>query len=245
MRELASTAPPTWASLLSPPGSSEVVLQRALAWSKRLRGLHRYDDFRLEHVRDATLLVTPSVFNPKLLRTGSFFAEQLDSNLVVPTAEVLDMGTGSGVCAIICARRARRVVAIDINPAAVECARLNALRNHVGHKVDVRQADLFSGVPGERFDLVLFNPPFLGGAPRDDRDRAWRAQDVAPRFAAGLGAHLTPDGCALVLLSSFGDPSEFLTQFRRHDLEISLLTRRRLIGERLAIFRVRPAGSCR
>ena len=77
--------------------------------------------------------------------------------------------------------------------------------NHMEHKIEVRHGDLFAPVWQERFDLVLFNPPFLRGAARDDRDRAWRSSDVAERFAADLSAHLKPGGLALVLLSTFGD----------------------------------------
>ena len=61
-------------------------------------------------------MVIPSVFNPKVPRTGEFLAAQLDSRIVGADAEVLDMGTGSGVCAVFAARHARRVVAVDINP---------------------------------------------------------------------------------------------------------------------------------
>ncbi len=61
---------------------------------------------------------------------------------------------------------ARRVVAVDINPAAVRCAQINALLNQLEQRIEVRRGDLFAPVAGERFDLVLFNPPFLRGAPR-------------------------------------------------------------------------------
>ena len=76
------------------------------------------------------------------------------------------MGTGSGVCAVFAARHAHRVVAVDINPGAVRCAALNALLNHVEARIEVRQGDLFAPVARERFDLVLFNPPFFVGAQR-------------------------------------------------------------------------------
>ena len=97
------------------------------------------------------------------------------------------------------------MVAVDISPAAVRCARLNALLNGLEERVDVREGDLFAPLGRERFDLVLFNPPFLIGPPRDHRDAAWRSVDAARRFAAGLEVHLAPSGEALVLLSSFGD----------------------------------------
>ena len=170
------------AHLLAGPGSFTAARHFAgtlLAAAYRLAGRHSYDDFRLEHVHGVPLLVTPTVFNPKLLRTGDFLAAQINCTRIPPDAAVLDMGTGSGICAVIAARHARRVVAVDINPAAVRCAKVNALLNHVEHKIDVRYGDLFAPVAGERFDVILFNPPFLRGAPRDDRDRAWRSTDVA------------------------------------------------------------------
>jgi release factor glutamine methyltransferase len=218
------------------------LLGKAMALCYRLVGKDRYDDFRLERVYGMPFIVTPSVFNPKVPRTGEFFASQIDSRLVNCDWQVLDMGTGSGVCAVFAAKHARRVVAVDINAAAVRCARINAHLNHLEHKIDVRHGDLFAPVHLERFHLILFNPPFLRGPPRDDRDSAWRSSDVAERFAAGLRAHLTPGGCALVLLSTFGDGAAFLEEFRKQKLEISVLAERRFVNERLTIFRLVPKG---
>jgi HemK-related putative methylase len=213
-------------------------LGKVMALAYRLVGKDRYDDFRLESVRGMPFMVMPSVFNPRVPRTGEFLASQIDSRLMRPDWEVLDMGTGSGVCAVFAAQHARRVVAVDINAEAVRCAGINARLNHLEHKIDIRHGDLFTPVAAERFDLILFNPPFVRGIPRDDRDRAWRASDVAERFADALGDHLKPDGCALVLLSSFGDASFFLNEFRRRGLRISVLAERRFVNEKLAIFRL-------
>jgi release factor glutamine methyltransferase len=137
------------------------------------------------------------------------------------------------------------VVAVDINPAAVRCASINALLNHLEHKIEVRHGDLFAGLSSERFDLVLFNPPFLLGKPRDDRDRAWRSTDVAERFAAGLAAQLKPGGYALVVLSTFGDGMVFLNEFRRHEFALSVLAGRRFLNERLTLFKLLPASRAR
>jgi len=217
------------------------LLGKALAVSYRLTGKHRYDDFRLEHVHGVPLLVTPSVFNPKIPRTGAFLAAQLDARQVPSDAEVLDMGTGSGVCAIFAARHARRVVAVDINPAAVRCAGINARLNQLEHRIEVRTGDLFAPVADERFDLITFNPPFLCGAPRSDRDRAWRSMDVAERFAAELSSHLKPGGAGLVVLSTFGNAQIFLEQLRHRGFAISVLAERRFLNERLAVFRLEPS----
>ena len=215
---------------------------KSLAFYYRLVGKDRYDDFRLERVHGVPILVTPSVFNPKVPRTGAFLAAHLDAGQVRADAEVLDMGTGSGVCALFAARHARRVVAVDINPAAVRCAGINARLNQLEHRIEARHGDLFAPVRGERFDLVVFNPPFLRAAPRNDRYRAWRSTDVAERFAAELGEHLKPGGCALIVLSTFGDAEVFLQELRHCGFAISVLAERRFINERLAIFRLESAS---
>jgi release factor glutamine methyltransferase len=217
------------------------LINKVMTLAYRLAGKHRYDDFRVEHINGLSFLVTPSVFNPKVPRSGEFLASLLDTNLVGRAHEVLDMGTGSGVCAVFAAKHAARVVAVDINPSAVRCARINALLNGVEGKIDARQGDLFSPVRGEQFDLILFNPPFLRGTPRDDRDKAWRSADVGERFAATLSAYLRPGGSALVVLSTtFGDARHFLDEFSSQRLGISVLAERRFVNERLIVLRIVP-----
>jgi release factor glutamine methyltransferase len=213
------------------------LLGKAMAQGYRLLGKHRYDDFRVERIRGLPFVVMPSVFNPKIPRTGEFLASLIDARLC-GDGKVLDMGTGSGVCAVVAARCARRVVAVDINPAAVRCTFVNGLLNGLEHKIDARLGDLFAPVHGERFDLVLFNPPFIRGNPRNPRDNAWRSSDVAERFAAGLADHLKPGGAALVVLSTFGDGRVFLEEFQRQRFNIDVFAERRFVTERLTVFRL-------
>ena len=224
------------------PGALGLLAGKGLSILSKLAGRYRYDDFRLERVLSLRIFVLPGVANPKLLRTGAFFAAQLDGCALARGAAVLDMGTGSGVCALAAAASgARRVVAVDVSPAAVRCARLNALLNDLAERVDVREGDLFAPLEGERFDLVLFNPPFLIGAPEDHRDAAWRSDDAARRFAADLGAHLSPQGAALVLLSSFGDACAlFEAELRANGFRLDVFARRRFVNETLTIVRATP-----
>ena len=205
----------------------------------RLRGHHRYDDWRFEHWRDLHLVVVPTVSNPRLLRTGVFFAEHIDTLSLDPDTRVLDLGTGSGICALAAARRAARVTAVDINPAAVRCLEANALVNGLQDKVDAHHGDLFGPVQGQRFDFVFFNPPFLLGEPSDARDAAWRGTGVAEAFAAGLKAHLQPGGVALLLLSSWGDACPlFVDELERRGFGQAVAARRHHINETVTILRV-------
>jgi HemK-related putative methylase len=209
-----------------------------LHWRYRLLQQRRQRDFVLERVAGLPLLVAPGVLNPRLMRTGEFFASRLCCDLLPLDAEVLDMGTGSGVCALFAARYARRVAAVDLNLAAVRCARINTLIHRREDSIEVLHGDLFAPVAGRRFDVVLFNPPFLRGVPSDDADRAWRSTDIAERFAFELKNHLTPSGFALVLLSNFGGAREFVGEFRRCGFAISVVAQREYINERLAILKL-------
>jgi hypothetical protein len=71
----------------------------------------------------------------------------------------LDMGTGSGVQALLLAGHADEVVATDVNERALDFARFNAALN--GVTLDVRAGSLFEPVAGELFDLIVSNPPYV------------------------------------------------------------------------------------
>lgn len=113
---------------------------------------------------------------------------------------VLDLCTGSGIQALQVARRANGVTAVDIGPRAVAMARTNIGLNGIAG-ITVRQGDLYAPVRGERFDLVIANPPFVparsrgpayhSGGPRGDR--------VLRRVVEGLDAHLRPGGRAIAI----------------------------------------------
>ncbi len=234
----------TLASELLETGRSRPVgkfVGRLLHRWARLRGHHRYDDWRFERWRDLHLVVVPTVSNPRLLRTGVFFAEFIDSLAIGAGTRVLDLGTGSGICALAAARRAAQVTAVDINPAAVRCLEANALVNGLEHHIVAHHGDLFSPVRGQRFDLVFFNPPFLLGEPRDARDAAWRGAGVAERFADELGGHLRPGGAALLLLSSWGDACPlFVDELARRGFAQTIAARRYHVNETVTVLRVSP-----
>ena len=198
----------------------------------------RYRRLVLEEVAGVPLIILPDVFNPVLFRTGEFLARSLATVPMDTATTVLDMGTGSGIGAVFAARRTARVVAVDVNPEAVRCAKLNALLNHFEDRIDVRCGDLFQPVADDRFDFVLFNPPYYLGQPKDNLDRAWRSEDVLERFAAGLGNHLTETGQAMIILSTDGEPQAALRALESNGFTIIPFTRRDFGNELLTIYSI-------
>jgi methylase of polypeptide subunit release factors len=112
----------------------------------------------------------------------------------------LDLGCGGGVQALLAARHAERVIGVDLNPRALAFARFNARLNGV-HNVEWREGDLFAPVAGERFDLVVSNPPYVV-SPESwllFRDAGGAGDAICARVVAGLGSHLAEGGFATVL----------------------------------------------
>lgn len=216
----------------------QAIWQKLLWWRYLFFQRHRHNRLVLEQVAGFPLLILPEVLNPKLFQTGEFIAQTLNERWVPVGSAVLDMGTGSGIGAVAAARWAGRVVALDINPAAVRCAQINSLLNGVDEKVCVYQSDLFAAVPEERFDVILFNPPYYRGEPKNMLDRAFYALDVVERFTAELPHHLTPTGFALVLLSSTGDETAFLRLFQDHAFTVTVAAQQTLPTEVVTLYQL-------
>lgn len=165
---------------------------------------HRDSTTRPDHTVDylgRTLHIPPDV-HP--ITGTSHLLGQAVLDEVRSTDRVLDMGTGSGVNAILAAATAREVLAVDTNPSAITTTRANAARN--GVTLTARHSDVFSAVDG-RFDLIIFDPPFRWFAPRDTLETAttdhhYRAMNT---FFAQVSAHMTDTARLLIFFGTSGD----------------------------------------
>ena len=113
----------------------------------------------------------------------------------------LDLGAGCGVQALLLAGTARAVTATDSNPRAAGYARLAGLLNDV--PLDVREGDLLGPVQGERFDLVVSNPPFVVAPARryTYRDSGFSGDDLSHQLVRQLPAVLDVQGLAVLLVN--------------------------------------------
>jgi len=152
-----------------------------------------------------TLAVNPAVLIP---RPETELLVELA--LARGPASVLDLGTGSGAIALAIKRHlpAARVVAVERSAAALAVARRNALK--LGLQVDFRHGLWFEPVAGERFDLVVSNPPYvaMGDAHLSQGDLRFEPQaalvagpeglDAIREIVRGAPSHLNPGGWLLV-----------------------------------------------
>ena len=161
------------------------------------------------------LIVTPGVFPPNVFGSTRIVARHL-ATLPLAGERLVEVGTGSGALALAAARAGARVLALDVDPAAVACARENTRRNGLEGTVEVLESDLFARVPrGDRFRYVLFNPPHFPRA-QTERSRVWNAgegYDLLARFAAEALDRLSPQGAVILVLSSDMDLPRILSFF--------------------------------
>lgn len=153
-----------------------------------------------------------------------------------PVGAVLDLGCGSGVQAVLAADHARRVVATDINPRALELTQRNAVLNGRDN-IEVRRGDRYEPVVGERFDLIVCNAPYVVSpdhafAYRDGPDDG---DDFTAAVVRGLREHLAPGGRATVTGSWIErqeeSPSDRIRAWLGSELDAVVLTARALDPE--------------
>lgn len=185
------------------------------------------------------LRIDPGVFDPVIYLTSPSWLPIIDAVGVRERQRWAELGTGCGLAAIHAATRGATVVATDLSEVSIGCARDNAARS--GVSVDFRKGDLFAPLGGERFDVVLFHPPYFPGARDAEGGPAWRYDDLPERFAAGLGQHLLPGGCAVLLLSSNGDCAAFLRALEAAGYSATIVYERELIVERVVGYRIEAA----
>jgi release factor glutamine methyltransferase len=153
--------------------------------------------------RELRGVVLPGVFAP---RSDSWLlAATARREPLAPGARVLELCAGPAFAGVAAARGRGTLTTVDVSRRAVWNARLNARLN--GVPIRALRGDLFEAVRGERFDLILANPPYVPGPSPPDRGtaRAWDAGEdgrvVLDRICAEAADHLAPGGTVLLVHS--------------------------------------------
>jgi len=156
-------------------------------------------------------IVLPGVFKP---RSDTWLLARTAARESAPRgARILELCAGPAFAGIVAARaHDGELVTVDVMRRAVVNARINAAINRV--PIVALRGDLLSAVAGQRFDLIIANPPYVPGdePPSRGASRAWEAgadgRVVLDRIIAEAPRHLAPGGTLLLVHSEFcGTPT--------------------------------------
>jgi release factor glutamine methyltransferase len=164
------------------------------------------------------IVAPPGVYRPR--SDTAMLAEHLGD---LTGARVLELCSGSGALALTAvARGAAGVVAVDRCARAVAAIRLNGWLNRL--PVDARRGDLLDALrPGERFDVIVANPPYVPVDPAVTRtDPRWDAgadgREVLDRIVDGAPGRLAPGGRLVLVQSDVADSDATCRHLERHGL---------------------------
>jgi len=167
-------------------------------------------------LKEAWLAGQPFYVDERVIIPRSHLAELLPQWKASRPRRVLDLCTGSGCLAILAARAFPSAIvdAADISPAALAVARKNISRHRLGRRVHAKRSDLFARLQGERYDLILSNPPYVNASAMAKLPPEYRHEprvalaggtdglDLVARMLAEAPEHLEPNG---LLVCEVGD----------------------------------------
>lgn len=190
--------------------------------------------------KEYTFHVFDDVYEPA--EDTFLLAENLDTSVNFGDA-VLDMGTGCGILAILSASKAEKVVAVDVNPHAVECTKVNGRVNGGSERMDVIHGNLFEPIRKEEiFDLILFNAPYLPTKENELEewiDYAWvggeTGRTVIDRFISSAPRYLKMGGTILLVQSTLSGVDETLEELDKQGFNPSILDERKVAFETITL----------
>ncbi len=151
---------------------------------------------------------------------------------------VLDMGTGSGIQAEAAAslRKVKKVLAVDKSRHA-----LDFCKEHLkSRKIKLLKSDLFLKVPEQRFDTIIFNPPYLPSDKVEDAalDGGKRGYELLEEFLDRVGDYLKPKGVLLIVFSSLTNKDKINEILRKNFLDFELLNTAHFFYEKLYTYKI-------
>ncbi|MDH5266539.1 MAG: class I SAM-dependent methyltransferase [Candidatus Bathyarchaeota archaeon] len=168
----------------------------------------------------------------------------LAENLAVNQNDlVLDVGTGCGILGILAAEKAKKVVAIDVNPHAVGCARMNAELNGVAGKMDIRLGNLFEPIEGnEKYNVIVFNAPYLPSERSEQKtwiERAWAGgpsgRELVDQFISQAPRYLMEKGKIVLVQSTLSNVDETIQKLEREGLRVVIVAKKKVTFETIVV----------
>lgn len=139
---------------------------------------------------------------------------------IIPGNTVLEVGCGTGIISVYCAKIGRKVTCCDVAQAARNCTEKNAIRNHV--ELEILDSQLFGNISG-KYETIIFNPPYLPTDGDIEESEQWDGGrdgfDIIRPFFKSAADHLEDHGSIYVILSSLTNIEALIKEFSNYSFK--------------------------
>jgi release factor glutamine methyltransferase len=182
--------------------------------------------------------IFPGVFHPGFFFSTKFLISHL-KYYKLKNKNILELGAGSGMISVFCAKNFAEVTASDISKTAVENIIANAKLNNCN--ITAIYSDLFDSIPNQNFDFIIINPPYFPKDASTESELAWFCGSDFQYFEKlfkQLPDYLFPETIVLMVLSEDCSIKTIEAIAKKNNIEIKLKDRRKFFGEENFIFQL-------
>ncbi|MFT4304109.1 MAG: HemK2/MTQ2 family protein methyltransferase [Candidatus Woesearchaeota archaeon] len=169
----------------------------------------------------------------------SYLLSKYVEKLIKPNYKVLDIGCGSGIQCETALKKTKSVLGVDINSNAIEYCKKSEYCNSAKFK----QSDLFSNIKKQKYDVIIFNPPYLPDAKDPKNMKLYttggkKGYEIIERFLSEVNYYLTENGFILLLFSSLTKKDVVDQLISNYLLDFKLLDKKSIMMEVLYCYKI-------
>lgn len=218
----------------------EEIKKRKIWQNKVFSELVKIKNERIVNILGINIHVLKGVFAP-LWEDSRLLAGSI-KNSISRKDKVLDLGSGSGIQAVLCALNGAKVTAVDINPESIKCITYNTKKLCLDNKITIKKSDLFDAISNKSFTKIIFNPPTRWFKPRNMLERACLDEnyETLQKFLKNAKNYLKEDGSILLVFSTAGDIKFFEKLIRQNKYHSKILDHSRKDNWDYFVYKLKP-----
>jgi len=179
--------------------------------------------------------------------------EVLEAEVVKPNKHfmsAIDIGSGNGFLSLEIYNNADEIYSVDINPIVIDYL-LNIKEQYNLEKQKIVYSSLFDSIgEDKKFDLIIFNPPYVPSEEIEDEDDdeingydlavngGEKGREVIDKFVKKLSKHLSDKGVCYLLVSSQNEPLDIIENLKLEKLHAEILSSKKLFFEELFVLKI-------